>query len=68
MAEPVHMDALARLVAHDEIRMLASRYATAVDGRDLDTLVALFVPDVRVGADATGRTALRAAFSASLAK
>jgi ketosteroid isomerase-like protein len=61
------MDALERLVAHDEIRMLASRYAVAVDTRDLDSLVALFVPDVRVGGDAAGHDALRASFAGSLA-
>ena len=61
------MDALELLVAHDEIRMLAARYAVAVDTRDLDSLVALFVPDVRVGRDAVGRDALRASFAESLA-
>jgi hypothetical protein len=60
------MTPIERLVAHDEIRMLASRYAVAVDGRDLDTLVSLFVPDVRVGRDQRGREALRASFVASL--
>jgi hypothetical protein len=60
------VDPLARLVAHDEIRLLVSRYAVAVDGRDLDTLVSLFVPDVQVGRDAVGRDALRASFAASL--
>jgi hypothetical protein len=60
------VDALARLIAHDEIRLLASRYALAVDSRDLDALVELFVPDVRVGRDAVGRDASRAEFAASL--
>jgi hypothetical protein len=60
------VDRLDRLIAHDEIRALASRYAVAVDARDLDALVALFVPDVRVGRDARGRDALRASFVASL--
>ena len=31
----------------------------AVDGRDIDTWVGLFVPDVRVSRDASGREALR---------
>ena len=48
------VDPLERLVAHDEIRQLASRYAVAVDSRDLDSLVDLFVDDVRVGRDADG--------------
>jgi uncharacterized protein (TIGR02246 family) len=60
------MDALDRLIAHDEIRLLASRYAVAVDTRDLDALVDLFVPDVRVGRDTAGRDALRASFEQSL--
>jgi ketosteroid isomerase-like protein len=54
------------LVAHEQIRQLASRYALAVDSRDLDALVALFVPDVRVGRDSYGREALRGSFEASL--
>jgi ketosteroid isomerase-like protein len=54
------VDAVERLLAHQEIRNLASRYAVATDRRDLDTLVSLFVPDVRVGRDAHGRDALRA--------
>jgi hypothetical protein len=61
------VEPLERLVAHDEIRLLASRYAVAVDTRDLDTLVSLFVPDVQVGRDASGRDALRSSFAASLA-
>ncbi len=55
-----------RVVARDEIRQLAYRYAFAVDSRDLDLLVSLFVPDVRVGRDAIGRPALRAFFADSL--
>jgi len=58
--------ALARLEAHEAIRQLAARYAVAIDRRDLDALVALFVPDVRVGRDASGRDALRASFAVSL--
>jgi ketosteroid isomerase-like protein len=50
------------VVAHDEIRQLASRYAVAVDSRDLDRLVGLFVDDVRVGRDTFGRDALRDSF------
>ena len=40
-----------------EIQQLASRYSVAVDGRDLDALAELFVPDVRVGGE-HGRAAL----------
>lgn len=60
------MDALAELLARDEIRQLAHRYAVAIDARDLDALVALFVPDVRVGREASGRDALRADFERQL--
>jgi SnoaL-like domain len=48
------------------LRQLAYRYALAVDTRDLDDLVGLFVPDVRVGRDQTGRPALHEWFSATL--
>lgn len=55
-----------RLWAHEQIRQLASHYAVAVDSRDLEALVALFVDDVRVGRDTYGRDALRASFADSL--
>ncbi len=53
-------------VARDEIRQLAFRYALAIDSRDLDLLVSLFVPDVHVGRSGSGREALRAFFAESL--
>jgi ketosteroid isomerase-like protein len=56
-----------RLVACEEIRQLVSRYALATDSRDLDTLVGLFVDDVKVGRDRAGRDALRESFRTSLA-
>jgi ketosteroid isomerase-like protein len=59
-------DPIAWLVAHEQIRQLASRYAVALDARDLDTLVSLFVDDVRVGRDQVGRDALRASFAGQL--
>lgn len=59
-------DPIAWLVAHEQIRQLASRYAVALDARDLDTLVSLFVEDVWVGRDQTGRDALRANFTEQL--
>ena len=43
------MTPVERCVARDEIRQLAYRYALAVDSRDIDLLVSLFVPDVKVG-------------------
>ena len=57
------IDPIAWLVAHEQIRQLASRYAIALDARDMDTLVSLFVDDVRVGRDLKGRDALRASFT-----
>ena len=56
---------LARMEAIEAIRHLAYAYALAIDARDLDTLVALYVDDVRTGAG-TGREALKAVFDKSL--
>lgn len=60
------MDDIQRLLAYEEIRQLASRYALSIDSRDLDSLVRLFVEDVRVGRDAYGREALRENFDEQL--
>ena len=60
------MTDLERLVARDEIRELAYRYALAIDSRDIETLVGLFVDDVQVGRDTFGRDALRENFEAQL--
>lgn len=59
-------DAVEKLWAHEQIRQLAAHYAVAVDSRDLDMLVGLFVDDVRVGRDTFGRVALRESFAESL--
>jgi hypothetical protein len=59
------MEPLDRLVAHVEIGQLAAHYAVALDARDLDRLVSLFVPDVQVGRE-TGHAALRRDFERSL--
>ena len=59
------MNALDELLAYEQIRRLVARYALALDARDLDALVELFVPDVRVGRE-QGRAALRDQFDASL--
>ena len=53
------------LLAYEQIRQLASRYAVFADARDIDALVDLFVPDVRVGRDTTGHEALRENFDAA---
>jgi hypothetical protein len=55
-----------RLLAIVEIQQLAHRYAVYLDARDLDKLVALYVPDVRVTRETSGRDALRADFDRSL--
>lgn len=49
-----------RLEALDEIRQLAAKYAVALDMRDLNALVNLFVDDVGVPGGRRGRAALRA--------
>ena len=49
-----------RLESLDQIRQLPAKYALALDMRDMDAMVSLFAPDVRVGRDASGRAALRA--------
>jgi len=56
---------LDRMESIEAIRHLAYAYALAVDARDLDTLVALYVDDVRTGAG-TGRAALKTVFDRSL--
>lgn len=60
------MKDIERLLACEEIRQLASRYALAMDSRDLDTLVELFVEDVQVGRERFGRDALRGDFERQL--
>jgi len=60
------MDDLARLVAIEEIRRLAYAYALAMDSRDIDALVDLFVDDVQVGRDRFGHDALREDFTRQL--
>ena len=55
-----------RLLAYEEIRQLASRYAIYLDARDIDALVGLFVSDVRVGRETYGHEALRQDFQQSL--
>ncbi|MGE2691218.1 nuclear transport factor 2 family protein [Mycolicibacterium pulveris] len=52
-------DRLDRLESSLEIAQLPSRYAMALDARDLDAVVGLFVDDVDAGAQGTGRAALK---------
>jgi hypothetical protein len=60
------MNSLEELVARDEIRQLAFRYALAVDGKDLDGLAALFVEDVDNGRYGRGREGVRTYFDHAL--
>jgi len=60
------MTDLERMLAITEIQQLAHRYAVYLDARDLDRLVALYVPDVRVSKAASGHAALRADFERAL--
>jgi len=48
-----------RLESLAAIQQLPIRYALAVDGRDMDAWVGLFVPDVQCGRHGTGRAVLR---------
>ena len=56
------------LSSYEEIRRLALRYALAIDRRDLDLLVSLYVEDVWVGQAGTGREVLRKDFGDGLKK
>ena len=53
---------VAWLIANEDIRQLASRYAIHYGSRDLDRLVELFVPDIKVTRETSGRQALKASF------
>jgi hypothetical protein len=67
--KPSSVDArLDRMESLAEIRQLPYRYALAVDSRDMDAMVDLFVPDVRVGRDRQGRQALKDWFTDALSR
>ena len=59
------MNDIEKLLAYEEIRQLASRYAIYSDARDMEKLVDLYIPDVRVGRDTYGREAPLADFNRS---
>ena len=59
---------LDRMESLADIRQLPYRYALALDSRDMDALVDLFVPDVRVGRDEFGRDALRRWFTTTMSR
>lgn len=54
---------LDRMESLAAIGQLAARYAVALDSRNIDDLVSLFTPDVRVGREHAGREALAAWFT-----
>ena len=55
-----------RLESLDAIRQLPAKYALCLDMRDMDMMVTLFEPDVRVGREQSGRAALRAYMDGTL--
>ena len=57
---------LDRIESRQTITELSTRYAMALDARDLDVLVGLFVDDVGAGSHGTGRPALKAWFDVVL--
>lgn len=59
MSEGNLEERLERLESRWAISQLPIRYAVAVDSRDLDGWVSLFIPDVQVGRSNFGRQALR---------
>ena len=52
------MTAAERALAHAEIRGLAAAYAFHTDAKDIDALVELYVPDVRISSSLAGRETL----------
>jgi hypothetical protein len=60
------MDAIEELLARDQIRQLAVRYALAVDGKDVDTIASLFAEDVDSGRYGAGRAGVRAFYDQGL--
>ena len=59
MSDPATLARLDRLESLLEIQQLAVRYAMALDARDIDAWLALFVEDVDCGRRGKGREALR---------
>lgn len=71
MALPDPSDLVARLErveATDQIRQLASKYAIAVDMRDIDAIVGLYVEDVKATKETSGRHALKRVFCEVLSR
>ena len=62
------MDAADRALAHAEIRRLAAAYAFHTDAKDIDALVELYVPDVRISSTLAGRETLAGLMVDALAR
>ena len=60
------IDPVAYLVACEEIRQLASRYAIFYGARDTARLADLFVPDIKVTRETSGRVALKESFDGQM--
>jgi hypothetical protein len=61
------LDPVEALLAKDEIRDLVIRYSAALEARDMDAMVDLFVPHARFGSFGEGPEALRRLTEESLA-
>src|SRR5690606_2507354 len=59
---------LDRMESYAAIQQLASRYARALDARDMDTVVSMFDPNVQGGAERRGREALKEWMSALMSQ
>lgn len=71
MPQDLTADILARLdriESREEIRQLASKYALALDMRDMDAMANLFPEDVAAGGGRKGRAALKAWLSDTMRK
>jgi len=60
------MEPVDRAVALQDIRQLASEYAYLTDAKDVDGLVALYVPDVRITSTRSGRNELHGLITEAL--
>lgn len=54
---------LDRIESRDAIRQLAFKYALAIDMRDIDGIVTLYVEDVKISKTESGRQALKRVFA-----
>ena len=61
-----HSDPLAWLIASEEIRQLASRYAIFYGARDTQNLASLFIPDIKVTRESSGTQALKESFDGQM--